>query len=96
MRRIVFMIIYILSVLNIMGQQIQFFTPNAESLARYDQIPVDYFNGLSNISIPITEIKLYDYVLPISLSYHASGNKPDQHPGWVGMGWTLYTGGGYI
>ena len=25
--------------------------------------------------------------------YHASGNKPDQHPGWVGMGWTLHAGG---
>ena len=93
MKRIVFTLICFLYLLNIWGQQVQFFTPNAENLARYGQIPVDYFNGLPNISIPISEIKLYDYVLPVSLSYHASGNKPDQHPGWVGMGWTLNAGG---
>jgi hypothetical protein len=31
--------------------------------------------------------------VPLSLSYHASGFRPDQHPGWVGSGWNLNAGG---
>ncbi len=29
----------------------------------------------------------------MSLNYHASGFQPDQHPGWVGLGWNLNVGG---
>ena len=71
----------------------QVFSPNAAELGKYGKIPVSYFNGLPNISIPLTELKAKGYTLPIYLTYHASGNKPDQHPGWVGMGWTLHAGG---
>ena len=71
----------------------QVFSPNAAELGKYGKIPVSYFNGLPNISIPLTELKAKNYTLPIYLSYHASGNKPDQHPGWVGLGWTLHAGG---
>jgi hypothetical protein len=71
----------------------QVFSPNAAELGKYGKIPVSYFNGLPNISIPLTELKAKGYTLPIYLTYHASGNKPDQHPGWVGLGWTLHAGG---
>lgn len=71
----------------------QIFTPNAESIGKYGQVPVNYFNGLPQISIPITTFKVNGYELPISLSYYASGNKPDSHPGWVGLGWNLSAGG---
>ena len=71
----------------------QVFSPNAAELGKYGKIPVSYFNGLPNISIPLTELKAKNYTLPIYLTYHASGNKPDQHPGWVGLGWTLHAGG---
>lgn len=64
----------------------QVFSPNAAELGKYGKIPVSYFNGLPNISIPLTELKAMNYTLPIYLTYHASGNKPDQHPGWVGLG----------
>lgn len=72
---------------------VQFLTPNAESLGKYGQVPVNYFNGLPQVSIPITTFKVNGYELPISLSYYASGNKPDSHPGWVGLGWNLSAGG---
>ena len=71
----------------------QVFSPNAAELGKYGKIPVSYFNGLPNISIPLTELHAKGYTLPIYLTYHAGGNKPDQHPGWVGMGWTLHAGG---
>lgn len=71
----------------------QVFSPNAAELGKYGKIPVSYFNGLPNISIPLTELKAKGYTLPIYLTYHAGGNKPDQHPGWVGLGWTLHAGG---
>lgn len=71
----------------------QVFSPNAAELGKYGKIPVSYFNGLPNITIPLTELKAKGYTLPIYLSYHASGNKPDQHPGWVGLGWSLHAGG---
>ena len=72
---------------------VQFFSPNAASLGTYGQVPVSYFNGLAQISIPLTTFKVNGYELPITLSYYAGGNKPDSHPGWVGLGWNLFAGG---
>ena len=71
----------------------QVFSPDAAELGKYGKIPVNYFNGLPNITIPLTEFHAKNYTLPIYLSYHASGNKPENHPGWVGLGWTLHAGG---
>ena len=71
----------------------QMFTPNATELGKYGRTPVNYFNGLPIITVPLTEVNAKGYTLPVYLTYHASGNKPDQHPGWVGQGWTLHAGG---
>ena len=71
----------------------QVFSPDAAELGKYGRIPVNYFNGLPNITIPLTEVHAKNYTLPVYLSYHASGNKPDHHPGWVGQGWSLHAGG---
>ena len=71
----------------------QVFSPDAAELGKYGKVPVNYFNGLPDITIPLTEVRAKNYTLPIFLSYHASGNKPEQHPGWVGQGWSLHAGG---
>ncbi|MBR5955523.1 MAG: RHS repeat-associated core domain-containing protein [Bacteroidales bacterium] len=71
----------------------QVFSPDAAELGKYGKVPVNYFNGLPNVTIPLTEVHAKNYTLPVYLSYHASGNKPDQHPGWVGQGWSLHAGG---
>ncbi|WP_410222294.1 hypothetical protein [Pedobacter sp.] len=68
-------------------------SPNAAGLGLYGQIPVSYFNGLPNIGIPLHVITEKELTLPIDLSYHASGVRPDHHPGWVGLGWSLSAGG---
>ena len=68
-------------------------SPNAASLGEYGEVPVSPFTGIPKIEIPLTEIEAGNHKLPISLSYHAGGVRPDQHPGWVGLGWTLNAGG---
>ncbi len=64
-------------------------TPNAAALGLYGEIPVSLFTGTPSIEIPLYEVVDGDISLPLSLSYHASGVRPDQHPGWTGLGWNL-------
>jgi hypothetical protein len=68
-------------------------SPNAASLGQYGKVPVSKFTGVPSINIPIYTASSKFLSVPISLSYHAQGLKPDQHPGWVGNGWTLNAGG---
>lgn len=68
-------------------------TPNAAGIARFGNTPVTLFTGTPEISIPLYTLKDGSLSLPISLSYHSGGVKPDERPGWVGMGWSLQAGG---
>jgi hypothetical protein len=67
--------------------------PEAAGLGKYGQIPVDKSTGIPGISVPLYEIATPRFKLPISLSYHASGNKVDELATWVGTGWSLNAGG---
>ncbi len=64
-------------------------SPNAATLGTFGEIPMTLFTGLPQISIPLHTVTEANLQLPISLSYHASGVRPDQHPGWVGLNWNL-------
>lgn len=64
-------------------------SPDAAALGRYGEFPTDLSNGLAKIDIPLYTIKSRSLELPISLSYHASGNKIDDVASWVGLGWVL-------
>ncbi|MCI5055638.1 MAG: hypothetical protein MRY83_05985, partial [Flavobacteriales bacterium] len=68
-------------------------SPNASSLGRYGSIPVSEHTGVPNISVPITTVTDGNLSLPISLSYHSSGNKVEDVASWVGLGWSLNAGG---
>lgn len=68
-------------------------TPNASAIQRYGEIPVSLYTGIPDISIPIYNFEAGKLSVPISLSYHSGGVKPEEHPGWTGMGWTLQAGG---
>ncbi|MBD5260666.1 MAG: RHS repeat protein, partial [Bacteroides sp.] len=68
-------------------------SPQAASLARYAEYPVSLTTGIPDITIPLYEIRMGDFSLPISISYHASGARPDEVPSCVGLGWTLNAGG---
>ena len=67
--------------------------PNAGSLGKYGDIPVSYFTGVPNISVPIHTVQEGPLSLPVSLSYHASGIKVAETASWVGLGWSLNAGG---
>lgn len=68
-------------------------SPTASNLGLYGEVPVSEFTGTPHISIPLYELKTKSFTVPVALSYHASGIRPELHPGPTGLGWTLSTGG---
>jgi YD repeat-containing protein len=68
-------------------------SPESSALAKYAQIPVGHYTGVPEISIPLVNVQEGNLTLPISLSYHASGNKVEEIASRVGMGWVLNAGG---
>ncbi|WP_342327995.1 RHS repeat domain-containing protein [Pedobacter sp. FW305-3-2-15-E-R2A2] len=68
-------------------------SPQAAALGKYVEMPVGYYSGIPEVSVPLYELKTKDFSVPVSLSYHASGVKPREIPGWVGAGFSLNAGG---
>lgn len=68
-------------------------SPDASSLGKYGDIPVSLYTGTPKIDIPIWEVSSGKLSLPVSLSYHAGGIKADDISSWVGLGWSLNSGG---
>ncbi|MDB5004938.1 MAG: hypothetical protein JWQ34_3163 [Mucilaginibacter sp.] len=67
--------------------------PIAAELGKYGNVPVSLFTGTPSISVPLYELKGNSLSLPISLSYNASGFKPEELATWVGSSWSLNAGG---
>lgn len=68
-------------------------SPEAASLGRYGEFPVELSKGTPSISIPLYEIQSGSLKVPISLSYHASGVRVNDVATSVGLSWTLNAGG---
>lgn len=68
-------------------------SPEAGGIARYGNIPVNMFTGIPDISIPLYEIRVGELRVPITLSYHSSGNKIGDIPSRFGLGWNISAGG---
>jgi hypothetical protein len=68
-------------------------SPTAASLGVYGDIPVSYYTGTANVSIPLYTLKTSQHSLPITLQYNCSGIKVAQDASWVGLGWSLSAGG---
>lgn len=67
--------------------------PEAAQLGRYGEYELNTYTGAPNISIPIYEVRENDIVLPIGLTYDATGIRVSQTSSWVGLGWVLNAGG---
>src|SRR5687767_4295306 len=70
-------------------------SPEAASLGKFGNIPVGYYTGTPQISIPIYDIKVGSIHLPVSLNYHAAGIRVDKTSSSVGIGWAL-SGSGVV
>ena len=68
-------------------------SPNAASLGTYGNYTINSFTGAPDINIPLLDIQLKKFHLPISLNYQAGGIKVEDMGSWVGTGWSLNTGG---
>lgn len=67
--------------------------PSVASLMKAIDNPVGLYYGNPNISHEIFTLKDGHIVLPITLSYTASGIKVNEEASWVGLGWNLNVGG---
>ena len=70
-----------------------FQTPEVASLGTYGNIPVGMFTGTPNISVPLFDINVGSYTMPITASYHLANVRPFPTPGILGLGWNLEAGG---
>ncbi|WP_315823284.1 hypothetical protein [Paraflavitalea speifideaquila] len=62
-------------------------SPEAASLGQYGNVPISLFTGTPTINIPLYELKGNSITLPVSMSYNASGFKPeDEAPGVGAVG----------
>ncbi len=68
-------------------------SPTAASLGKYGEVPIGYYTGSANITIPLYEIKTAGHTLPVTLSYASTGVKVGETASWVGLGWALSAGG---
>ena len=61
---------------------------------QFEEVPVSYYTGQPNISIPIYSKGLSgDLSVNVSLSYNTQGVKINNRSGWTGTGWSLNAGG---
>src|ERR1700744_2800335 len=53
-------------------------SPEAAELGKYGNVPVSLFTGTPAISIPVFELQGKRLSLPVTLTYNASGFKPEE------------------
>ena len=69
-------------------------SPTVANLMQFEEVPVSYYTGQPNISIPIYSKALTgDLGMNIALSYNTQGVKINSRSGWTGTGWSLMAGG---
>lgn len=71
-------------------------SPEAALLGRFGEVPIGYYTGTADISIPLYTIKEDGIEIPITLSYHSSGIRVEDQATNVGLGWLLEPGGAII
>ena len=68
-------------------------SPEASTLGRFGEVPVNSSVGMASFSVPIYTINEGNFSLPISINYQHNGLVVNQIPGHLGMGWNLNAGG---
>ncbi|MBL7832866.1 MAG: PKD domain-containing protein [Cyclobacteriaceae bacterium] len=68
-------------------------TPTAAGLGSFGNIPVNYYTGQPELSLPLMTLMGRELSLPVVVNYDASGVKSDDISGQVGLKWNLNAGG---
>ncbi len=68
-------------------------SPEATAFHQISQMPVNYYTGKSQVSIPLLSLASRKMALSLSLNYDPSGIKVEQEATQVGLGWSLSAGG---
>ncbi len=68
-------------------------SPEATSITRFVDTPIDYKSGSVGIEIPLFELINEDIKIPISLKHSGSGIKVQEMASPAGLGWSLHAGG---
>ncbi len=64
-------------------------SPEAASLGKFGDLPINLSIGKLDFTIPLYTIEIGDFSYPIYLQYNNLGLMPDEDPSIVGFGWTL-------
>ena len=65
-------------------------SPTVANLMQFEEVPVSYYTGQPNISIPLYSKAINgDLAINIGLSYNTQGVKINNRSGWTGTGWSL-------
>ena len=68
-------------------------SPEAGKLGTYGNLSVNLSSGQLNKDIELFTGVVSDYKIPINLSYNYGGNRMEEEPSIVGLGWQLNMGG---
>lgn len=84
-----------MSFLNFEFPEISPASPTVASLMRFEEIPINAYTGIPDISIPIYSFKTRSSKvnLDLSLNYHATGIGAEEIAAYTGLGWSLLAGG---
>jgi len=91
----IFLVLYFLVAIGFSQEVPKIFpvSPEASSLGKYGDIPINLSTGKINYTIPVYTIQENGLQLPINISYNYSGLLIDEIPGITGLGWSLNAGG---
>jgi hypothetical protein len=68
-------------------------SPDVSAITKDGQLALGMFTGTAQATIPIYEIKMKGFSIPITLNYSSNGLKVDEIPSKVGMNWNLSCNG---
>jgi hypothetical protein len=101
MKRLFFVLLLVFTVCKLIAQpqspgglpQLLPVSPTASELIKVGMANVYQSTGAAQTSVPLYQLKLEDFSMPISLSYFSQGTKADQLCSRVGFNWSLNAGG---
>jgi YD repeat-containing protein len=70
-------------------------SPTVASLMKFEEVPVDNYTGVPDISIPIYSVQTFskDIAVNVGLKYHPASIAVKEVASYTGLGWNLSAGG---